>query len=160
MTEVNLDELSVKDSRLYSRVLLSRARDLMLDIRQTELAPYDISPRQAYVLFILYHLGHKATLAQLAKHNEREANTISVQMTRMEREGLVKKVRQTTKSTLLMFEMTKKGIDVYHQSKKHTSEKVIMSVLSEEERQQFVATLQKIIHKAEKYRRNQLLSKN
>lgn len=158
--EVNLDEISAKDSKIYARILLSRIRDLMLDIRQTELAPFNISPRQAYILFILYHLGHRATLSQLSKHNEREANTISVQMTRMEREGLVKKVRQTTKSTLLMFEMTEKGIDVYHQSKKQTSEKAIMSVLSEEERQQFLATLQKIINKAEKYRRNQLLSEN
>jgi DNA-binding MarR family transcriptional regulator len=152
----SLEEIAAKNSKLYSRILLSRARDLMLDIRQTELVPYQLSPRQAYILDILYNLGHKATLTQLAKYNEREANTISVQMSKMVKEGLVHKVRETTKSTLLRFELTEKGLEAYSYSKKQTSEKVIMGVLSEAERQQFIATLKKIIAKADKYREMQL----
>jgi len=83
----NMDEIGTRNSKLYSRILISRVRDLMLDIRQTELAPYDVSPRQAFILEILFKLGHSATLGQLAKYNEREANTISVQMTKMEKKG-------------------------------------------------------------------------
>lgn len=152
----NFDEITTRNSKLYSRILISRVRDLMLDIRQTELAPYDVSPRQAFILEILFKLGHSATLTQLAKHNEREANTISVQMTKMEKEGLVKKIRKSAKSTLLTYELTKKGLEIYQQTKKQTSEKVIMSALSEEERQIVMALLIKILTKAEKYREVQL----
>ena len=156
MPSIYLDEITAKDSKLYSRILISRVRDLMLDIRQDELAPYDISPRQAYILEILFKLGHKATLTQLAKYNEREANTISVQMTKMEKEGLVRKVRKSSKSTLLIYELTQKGLDTYQQTKKQTSEKAIMSALSESERQEFMALLNKILAKANKYRKAQL----
>jgi DNA-binding MarR family transcriptional regulator len=156
----NLDEIAAINSKLYSRILISRVRDLMLDIRQDELAPYDISPRQAYILEILFKLGHKATLTQLAKYNEREANTISVQMTKMEKEGLVRKVRKSSKSTLLIYELTQKGLDIYQQTKKQTSEKAIMSALSGDERQEFMALLNKILAKANKYRKAQLETKS
>ena len=39
----------------------------MLDIRQVELTPYNITPRQAYILEILFKLGRKATLAGISK---------------------------------------------------------------------------------------------
>lgn len=160
MPATNLDEIAAINSKLYSRILISRVRDLMLDIRQDELAPYDISPRQAYILEILFKLGHKATLTQLAKYNEREANTISVQMTKMEKKGLVRKVRKSSKSTLLIYELTQKGLDTYQQTKKQTSEKAIMSALSGDERQEFMALLNKILAKANKYRKAQLETKS
>jgi DNA-binding MarR family transcriptional regulator len=46
---------------------------------------------------------------------------------------------------------TEKGIDAYKISNKMESEKEIMSILSEEERQQFITILQKVISKAEIY---------
>jgi DNA-binding MarR family transcriptional regulator len=146
-----MDEITAKDSSLYARLLLGRARHLMVKARQKELAPYHISPRQANVLFILYNLGHKATLSELAKHTDRENNTLSIQMTRMERDGIVKKVRETPKSTLISFELTEKGIDIYKFAKQSKTIKEIMSVLSEEERQELIAILKKIIEKTEKY---------
>jgi DNA-binding MarR family transcriptional regulator len=103
------------------------------------------------VLFILYNLGHKATLSELAKHTDRENNTLSTQMRRMERDGIVKKIRETPKSTLLSFELTDKGIDTYNFVKKMKTIKGIMSVLSEEERQELISILQKIINEAGKY---------
>jgi DNA-binding MarR family transcriptional regulator len=159
MPVINLEEIAARNSKLYSRILLTRVRDLMLDIRQAELTPYNITPRQAYILEILFKLGRKATLAQLAKYNEREANTISVAMTKMEKEGLVRKFRNSKRSTLLVYQLTKKGLETYHQTKKQTSEKAIMSALSEEERQQFMAMLKKIFNKAGKYRKMQLREK-
>jgi DNA-binding MarR family transcriptional regulator len=77
--------------------------------------------------------------------------TLSVQMTRMEKEGLVKKSRDNSRSVLLKYELTEKGIDAYKISNKMESEKEIMSILSEEERQQFITILQKVISKAEIY---------
>ena len=147
----NMDEITASNSSLYARLLLGRARHLMVKARQKELNPYHISPQQANVLYILCNLGHKATLSELAKHTDRENNTLSTQMSRMERDGIVKKVRETPKSTLLYFELTDKGIDTYNFVKKMKTIKDIMSVLSEEERQEFISILQKIINEAGKY---------
>ena len=147
----SMDEITAKDSSLYARLLLGRARHLMVKARQKELAPCHISPRQANVLFVLYNLGHKATLSELAKHTDREKNTLSIQMTRMERDGIVKKFRETPKSTLISFELTEKGIEIYEFAKQSKSIKEIMSVLSEEDRQILIALLKKIIKKAGKY---------
>ena len=146
-----MEKVILQDSSLYSRYLIGEARYLMLRGTQKELAPYHISPRQAYILFILYNHGHKAKLAELANHGERLISTLSIQIARMEKMGLVKKVREAHKTTLLRIELTEKGIDVCKNSNKMMADKEIMSALTEEERQQLIPMLKKIINKATEY---------
>ena len=76
---------------------------------------------------------------------------ITIQMTRMERDGLIKKIRPTPNSTLLKFELTKKGIKLYKQIVKSGTVAAIMSTLSEKERQQLISMLERIINTSEKY---------
>jgi DNA-binding MarR family transcriptional regulator len=114
----NKDVLEEKNSSIYARLLLGRARHLMLKARQKELMPYSISPRQANVLFIIHNLGHKATLSELAEHTDRGNNTLSAQMTRMVRDGIVRRVRETPKSNMVSFELTDKGNEIYDYVKK------------------------------------------
>ena len=146
-----IEETCLQDPRLYARYLIMQARHLMYVARQKELAPYHISPRQGGILELLYNLGRKATLAELAGSAERSISSISVQMTRMENDGLVKKIRETPKSNLVSFELTGKGSDIYNYSKDMKSDKVIMSVLSDEECEQLISMLKKLISKAGKY---------
>jgi DNA-binding MarR family transcriptional regulator len=151
-----LDEKSTHNKGMYARLLLGRARRLMLYARNKELAPYHISSNQAFLLYILYyhsrnHLDHKITLAELAKESDREKNTISLQMTTMAKEGLVKKIREVPKSNQLSFELTEKGIEAFHKSKNWKTDKAIMSSLSKEELEQLLVLLKKVIKKAEKY---------
>jgi len=73
-------------------------------------------------------------------------------MTRMEKDGLAKKVREKPKSALLKFELTDKGLNLYKAVNKMKSEKAIMSILSEEECQEFISMLKKLISKTEKYK--------
>jgi DNA-binding MarR family transcriptional regulator len=147
----DIEKIIAKNSSVYSRHLIGKARHLMFLARQRELTPYNILPTQAYILFLLYNLGHKVTLAELSKHTIRKMGTLSIQMTRMEKDGLVNKLRDNPRSVLLKYELTKKGIAAYKISNKMESEIAIMSVLSEEERQQFIAILQKVIGNAEIY---------
>ena len=70
-------------------------------------------------------------------------------MTKLERAGLVNKIRDTPKSTKLRFELTEKGLNIYQEARKIKSAKKIMSALSEEERQQLIALLEKIIDRSE-----------
>jgi len=146
-----IDEVISKDSSFYSRYLIGKARHVMHKARQKELAPYHLSPQQVQILFNLYIL-HKTTLAELARYSNRGINTLSDQMTMLEKGGLVKKVRETPKSTLLSFELTEKGLNTYnHTNERKKADKEIMSVLSEEERQQLISLLKKVIDKAEEY---------
>jgi DNA-binding MarR family transcriptional regulator len=134
-----------------SRLLLGRARYLLVKARQKELAPYHVTPQQANALTIIEELGDKANFSELAKRTERKLNTLSIQMTRMENDGLIKKVRETPKSNQLAFELTEKGKNICREAKKIKSIKTIMSALTEEEHQQLRVLLGKIITKAEKY---------
>ena len=147
---------STRNRGMYARLLLGRARRLMLYARNKELAPYHISSNQAFLLYILYyhahnHPDHKITLAELAKESDREKNTISLQMTTMAKDGLVKKIREVPKSNQLSFELTEKGMDAFNKSKNWKTDKAIMSSLSKEELDQLLILLQKIIAKAEKF---------
>jgi len=147
---VDIEKIIAPDSRSYAWSLINRARHFMTKARLSELAPYEISDRQAIVMDILYNLGRKLTLTELAKYLDREVNTLSYQMIRMEKGGLVKKIRERPKSTLLKFELTKKGELAYKKSLKRESINKIMSVFSEEERQQLILMMQKLINAAEK----------
>jgi DNA-binding MarR family transcriptional regulator len=69
----------------------------------------------------------------------------------MERDGLIKKLRENPRSVLLKYELTKKGIEAYKTSSKMKSEKAIFSVLSEEERQQLISIMNKVIVRTAKY---------
>jgi DNA-binding MarR family transcriptional regulator len=140
-----------QNSAIYSRLLIGKARHLLLRARQKELSPFQISPRQANVLAIIYQLGEDANLAHLAECSNRNTNTLSIQMKRMEADGLVTKVRTNPKSNQLRFELTAKGFDAYKNGQKMKSVKEIMTVLTEAERQQLITLLEKVIKKAEKY---------
>ena len=96
----SMDEITAKDSSLYARLLLGRARHLMVKARQKELIPYHLSPRQAVILTFIKSLGDKAYLSEIAKHTKRNINTLSIQMTRLVNDGLVKKVRAPLKPDL------------------------------------------------------------
>ena len=148
-----IEEIISQNSSVYAVHLIGKVRHLMFWVRQKELAPFKISPRQAYVLFLLNNLGHKATLAELAKHTDRGISALSIQMTRMEKDGLVTKVRENPKSALLVYELTEKGLNVYQNSNKNITDKTIMAVLSEEERKQLISTLNKLVRKIEKYKK-------
>jgi len=69
----------------------------------------------------------------------------------MEKNGLVRKVRQTLKSALINFELTEKGSEIYNKSIEESSVEQIMSILTESERQQLILLLKKIATAAEKY---------
>jgi DNA-binding MarR family transcriptional regulator len=135
----------------YSRKLLGKARRLMLQARKLELLPYNISPRQAVFLIAVNDLGEKATLTELSRYHNRAVNTISSQMTEMENDGFVKKVRISPKTKLLKFELTEKGIAAHKGACQNTALLEIMSGLSEKERKQLNALLLVLIGKAEEY---------
>jgi len=131
-----------KDFTLW--MLLHRTRDAMYESRKRELRKAGISTRQAAVLFVVQALGNRATPAEISRWLFRRPHTISGVISNMEKEGLVRKVKDLSRKNLVRIEMTKKG----QQANNHATKRVVihrlMSLLSEEERQQLSSYLEKL----------------
>ena len=146
-----MDEVMSEDRSLHARLLLDKARHFMLHARQKEMAPYHVSPQQAYLLFILNNLNHMATLSELSKLCYKGIGTISLQISRMENEGLVEKIRAAPKAKVFTIGLIQRGLDICESTSRIKSDKLIMSILSEQERHQLTVLLNKIISEAGKY---------
>ena len=123
-------------------VLLNRARDAVLKARQKELQRYNISASRAAAVFVIEAIGDKARPAEISRKLFREPHTISGLLSRMEKKGLVRRLKDLDKKNLIRVVLTKKGREAYHQSTKRESIHQIMSSLSEEQQQQLASSLQ------------------
>ncbi|MBU2535219.1 MAG: winged helix DNA-binding protein [Chloroflexi bacterium] len=128
-----------KDYELW--MLLAQAREAMYKARQKELRRYNLSPRQSAVLFIIRAIGDKVTPAEISRRLLRESHSVSEIISRMEKQGLLKKVRDLDRKNLVRIELTEKGSEAYSQAIKRDSIHKIMSALSDEERRQFSTML-------------------
>ena len=129
-------------------VLLSQSGSLMLRARNKELSQYDLTARQAAVLFIISAIGDKATPTDIAKWLLREPHSVSSILIRMEKEGLISKAKDLHKKSRRNVALTEKGKRALGQSSKRESIHEIMSCLSKEECQQLRLTLEKLRNEA------------
>jgi DNA-binding MarR family transcriptional regulator len=129
--------------------LIGRVNHTIVQLRQKELGPYNIPVRQLFVLRIIRDLGSKATLSEVSKHVERESHVISKQAIRMEKDGLIKRTKNTPKSNILELELTKKGLDMANISEKSEELEALFSTLSDEERLQIESILNKVLIQAQ-----------
>lgn len=125
--------------------LIGSVHHSLLLPRQKELNQYHLPARQAYVLRIIQELGPKPTLSELAKKVERTVHVISRQTAKMEKDGLIKRIKDTPKSNLLRIELTEQGLEMTRVSRQSKSIDAIFSSLSGEERQQLESILNKIL---------------
>lgn len=138
-----------KDFNLW--VLLQQARDAVFKAREKELNQYGITPMEAAVLFTIQVIGDTATPAEIARWIFREHHTATALLNRMEKKGLVRKVKNPDRKSLWIVSLTEKGQNAYRQSVKRESIHTVMSFLSENERQQLESYLRKVRDEALKY---------
>ena len=77
--------------------LLGQVRHAMYQARKKELQRFKISPRQSMVMYIILALGDKATPSAIARWLFRETHSVSEFLKRMEKEGLIRKIRDFKK---------------------------------------------------------------
>jgi len=121
---------------------LARTREILYKARQAELDRYNISARQASVMFVIQAIGNKATPAKIARLLFREPHTVSAILKNMERRGLVRKTKDLDKKNLVRVVLTDKGLEAYRKSEKRESVHKIMSALSKEKYQQLRSCLE------------------
>ena len=105
-------------------------------LRQKELTEYHIPFRQLQVLHTLEALDSKSTISELARILGRKPNVISRQIVRMEKDGLIKRIKNTPKSNQLSIEFAQKGLDILKITKnsKQNTIDTVFSFLSDEDR--------------------------
>jgi DNA-binding MarR family transcriptional regulator len=137
-----------RDEYLSLWLLMATVRDHMMRLRQKELWVQGITPQQSHVLHAINIFGEDVTLKQISKSLFRKVHTVSSQITRMEKLGLLKKIRISPRTNQIRFEITEKGMKAYEFSNKREAMYRLMSVLSEEERQTLVIYMNKLLDKS------------
>ena len=121
-------ETNVATSRDYELwVLLHQACDAMNKARENELRQVGLSGVQAAVLFIVKAMKVPATPGEISRWLFREPHTVSGLLDRMEKQGLVRKVKDLKRKTLVRVVITERGEEAYRRS---TEMKVIHKMLS------------------------------
>jgi DNA-binding MarR family transcriptional regulator len=149
---MNKSKLSESNFLLWG--LICEVSHLVLLTRQKELSQYKIPVRQYELLRNIQAEGSKATLTQVAKRVQREVHVISRQTVSLEKEGLIKRTKNTSRSTLLTLEVTKKGLEMIEIARHSRSIDGIFSSLSSEDRKQIELILNRILVKVKKYNRD------
>ena len=139
---------ALEDQDFASWVFLARTRDAIFRNRVKEFKKYNLSARQSSVLMVLNALDDSPTPAEISRWVFREPHSISDFLKRMERDGLIRRVKDLDRKNLISVKITEKGREAVHNAKKMESIHKIMSSLTKEEHQQLRAILRKLWDKA------------
>ena len=142
---------SLSESNFELWLLFGRAHHSMELARQRELNQYHIPFRQTHVLRTIKDLGANATLAAVAREVDRKVSVITKQAISMEKDGLIKRIKDTPKSNLIRLELTDKGLQIIKVAGKSKSFDQIFSFLTPAERTQTKLMFQQMSVRAEKY---------
>ena len=135
----------VSDDKLHELwALFVQTHDVIWRIRQRELTQYNIPISQSAILFIIQLIGNKATPAEISRQLFREPHTVSSCLDRMEKAGLVRRVKDLKRKNMIRVVITKKGHKAYQLIANRESTHRLMSILSVEEQQQLWSFLQKL----------------
>jgi len=112
--------------------------------RTRELAAHGLSMMRAAVLLVLQVRDNNATPTEISQWLLREPHTISALLDRMEKDGLIRRYRDLHKRNTVRVAMTEKGRIAYQESLARETFHSVMSVLTEEEREQLRHAMTKL----------------
>ena len=122
-----------KDYELW--VLLNQARHIIYRAREYELSHSGISAAQAEVLTTIEAIDHEAaaTPAEISRRLLQRAHSISTIINRMEKKGLIVKVKDLERRNMVRVVITQKGYAAYYESFKRNMVCDIMDCLTKDE---------------------------
>ena len=131
------------DPEISLYVMFDQTRDLMSNAVELELKHLRITLAQVKVLTTLSREDKPITMDELAKLTAKEFNSVSTLINRMEKKGLVKKIKKEG-DLKTYIAMTEKGSDLYYRKVTERSIHMIINKLSEEEKNQLYSILKKL----------------
>ena len=135
------------DPRIKLHALLDSTRETIQKAVKMELAQYQMSQSQVKVMHMLAQSKEGLTPGQLSESAIRELNSITTLVNRMQKKGLVKKIKKDGDSKTYIL-LTDKGMDIYNNTVTERSITLIFETLSDEEKSQLTSLLSKLQTKA------------
>jgi DNA-binding MarR family transcriptional regulator len=135
------------DPRISLHALLDRTRETIFKAVELELSQCGVSAPQVKIMHLLAQEDGAMTLGDLANGTVRELNSISTLIGRMQKKGLVKKVKKPGDDKTYVT-LSDRGKDIYNNTITERSIFLIYDALSEEEKREFTALLRKLQSKA------------
>jgi DNA-binding MarR family transcriptional regulator len=124
-------------------VLFDQVHSVMANAIELELKHLHITQPQVKVLNMLSRENRPLTLDELADWTIKELNSVFALVTRMEKKGLVKRIKKEN-DLKTYITLTEKGNILYHKKVTEYSIGLIFGKLSESEKKHFESTLLKI----------------
>jgi DNA-binding MarR family transcriptional regulator len=135
------------DPRIKLHALLDSTRETIQKAVKMELAQYQMSQSQVKVMHMLAQSEEGLTPGQLSESAIRELNSITTLINRMQKKGLVTKVKKDGDLKTYVV-LTDKGFDIYNNTVTERSIMLIFDTLSDEEKSQLTSLLSKLQTKA------------
>ena len=135
------------DPRIKLHALLDSTRETIQKAVKLELAQYQMSQSQVKVMHMLAQSEEGLTPTQLSESAIRELNSITTLVNRMQKKGLVAKVKRDGDNKTYIV-LTDKGMNIYNNTVTERSITLIFDALSDEEKRQLTSLLSKLQTKA------------
>lgn len=141
-------EMPVMDDNFGLWVLFDQTEEVISKARDLELDQFKLTQMQAKVLFMLTNQGDNGgmTLSEISKWLLREPHSVLSLVNRMEKIGLVKRLKKSGDDKVRVF-LTDKARALYSQTTRR-SISMIFSALSQKDRQQLQSCLKQLRDKA------------
>jgi len=128
---------------------MHQARDTMARCREREVRPTGLTGTQAAVIWIVKNTTAPPTPAEISRWIFREPHTISTLLKQMEKQGLVRKIKDLDRKNLVRIEVTEKGEQAFRQSTEgRKAIDDILNCLSDEEAKHLLECLKILRSKA------------
>ena len=128
--------------------LFSKVRRAIWKASERELAEHDITPEQAGILYILRHVLKNPSQSDISRQILIEHHTISGSLRRMEAKGLVKRIVDGKRKSVIRVSLTAKGKHACDIAVARHSVNNVMDALTTEEKEQLASLLQKMLEKS------------
>lgn len=141
-------EMPIIDDNFGLWVLFDQTEEVISKARDMELDQYKLTQVQAKVLFMLTNQGDNGgmTLSEISKWLLREPHSVLSLVNRMEKIGLVKRIKRAGDDKIRVF-LTDKARELYSQTTRR-SISMIFSTLSQKDKQLLQSCLKQLRDKA------------
>ncbi len=139
----NLRIMKRDDPEINLYILLDQTNSIVTAAVELEVKHLRVTQPQVRILTMLSRKNAPANLEELAQWTLKEFNSVSTLINRMEKKGLVKKIKKDGELKTYVV-LTKKGNDLYLKQVTERSIHLILSQLSDHEKDQLEALLKKV----------------
>jgi DNA-binding MarR family transcriptional regulator len=128
-------------------LLIAQAKDAVSKARHRDLERFNINKERRAILWSVQNDGGESTPVKIARQLFKELHSVSEMLKRMERQELVTISKRAGKSSAIV-KLTKKGEEIFNQSRHNEVDKRIFSVLPKKRRERLASDLWAIRNQA------------